>query len=123
MNNNVSKRTSSIARGINTSFWLNKLRTFFNLDLIILLVSFGLFGYNSYLTIPQGETITGFTITGEVTKSVVLNLFTDITMYSFPMTEYIIFIGIILAAVGSYQVLNLLFSLTHTGRIRRKDSG
>ena len=120
MNNNISKRTSSIARGINTAFWFNKLKAFFTLDLLILLVSFGLFGYNSFKTIPEDEYVRSFTISGESYRDVVLNLFTDIGTYSFPMKEYVYFTGVVLTAVIAYQLLNLLFSLTHTGRIRRK---
>ncbi|WP_248404034.1 hypothetical protein [Butyrivibrio fibrisolvens] len=40
---NINKRTSSIARGINTAFWFNKLKAFFTVDILIVLVSFGLF--------------------------------------------------------------------------------
>ena len=118
--NNVSKNTSSIARGINIAFWFNKLKAFFTVDLLILMVSFGLFGYNSFLTIPEDEMVKRFSITGDSYLSVVLNLFTDSTQYSFPMREYVLFIGIIMITVMAYQVLNLLFSFTHTARIRRK---
>ncbi len=118
--NNVSKRTSSIARGINIAFWFNKLKAFFSVDLLILLVSFGLFGYNSFLTIPEDEPVRRFSITGDSYTNVVLNFFTDSSQYSFPMREYVYFIGIILIAVIAYQFLNLLFSFTHTSRIRRK---
>ena len=120
MNNYISKRTSSIARGINASFWFSKLSAFFMLDLLIFWVSFGLFGYSSWKSIPEEEVVMRFSITGQSYKDVVLNLFTDISKYSFPMNQYIIFIGIILAVVIAYQLLNLLFSLTHTSRIRRK---
>ncbi len=120
MNNNISKRTSSIARGINTAFWFNKLKAFFTLDLLIILVSFGLFGYKSYQSIPENETVRSFSLTGNNYSDVVLNLFSDSSLYSFPMGEYIFFVGIVLIAVVSYQLLNLLFSLTHTARIRRK---
>ena len=120
MNNNISKRTSSIARGINTAFWFNKLKAFFTLDLLIILVSFGLFGYRSYQSIPENETVRSFSLTGNNYSDVVLNLFSDSSLYSFPMGEYIFFVGIVLIAVVSYQLLNLLFSLTHTARIRRK---
>ncbi|MBQ6407748.1 MAG: sensor histidine kinase [Butyrivibrio sp.] len=120
MNNNISKRTSSIARGINTAFWFNKLKAFFTLDLLILLVSLGLFGYKSYQSIPENEIVRSFSITGDNYSNVVLNLFSESSLYSFPMGEYIFFMGIVLIAVVSYQLLNLLFSLTHTTRIRRK---
>ena len=120
MNNNVSKRTSSIARGINTAFWFNKLKAFFTLDILILLSSFGLFGYNSFLTIPEEEYVRSFTITGKSYTDVVLNLFTDNNLYSFPMHDYVYFTGIVLTVVIAYQLLNLLFSFTHTSRIRRK---
>ncbi|WP_029233186.1 sensor histidine kinase [Butyrivibrio sp. VCB2006] len=118
--NNVSKRTSSIARGINTAFWFNKLKAFFTVDLLIVLASFGLFGYNSFQTLPEGESVRSFSITGDSYKNVVLNFFTDNSSYSFPMREYVYFTGIILIAVAAYQLLNLLFSFTHTAKIRRK---
>ncbi len=118
--NNVSKRTSSIARGINLAFWFNKLKAFFTVDLLILLVSFGLFGYNSFSTIPADEPVKSFSITGDDYLSIDLNFFTDSSKYSFPMREYVLFIGMIMMAVIAYQLLNLLFSFTHTARIRRK---
>ncbi|MBO4457090.1 MAG: HAMP domain-containing histidine kinase [Butyrivibrio sp.] len=118
--NNVSNRTSSIARGINTAFWFNKLKAFFTVDLLILTVSFGVFGYNSCKSIPEEETVTKFTLSGEGYKNMVLNLFTDAGSYSFPMQQYIQFIGIILAAIIAYQLLNLLGSFSHTSRIRRQ---
>ncbi len=118
--NNVNKRTSSIARGINIAFWFNKLKAFFTLDLLILLVSFGVFCYNSFQTVPENEAVRSFTISGENYNNVVLNFFTDSSQYSFPMREYIYFTGIILSVAVAYQLLNLLMSFTHTSRIRRK---
>ena len=118
--NNVTKRTSSIARGINTAFWFNKLRAFFTIDFLILFASFGLFCYSSLETIPEKEAVRRFSLTGEDYKSVVLNFFTDSEQYSFPMRDYVFFIGIILTVAIAYQLLNLLFSFTHTARIRRK---
>ena len=118
--NNVSKRTSSIARRINTAFWFNKLKAFFIVDLLIILASFGLFSYNSFQTIPEDEYIRSFSMTGDSYTNVVLNFFTDSSSYSFPMREYVYFTGIVLIAVIAYQLLNLLFSFTHTARIRRK---
>ena len=94
--NNVTKRTSSIARGINTAFWFNKLRAFFTIDFLILFASFGLFCYSSLETIPEKEAVRRFSLTGEDYKSVVLNFFTDSEQYSFPMRDYVFFIGIIL---------------------------
>lgn len=117
--NNVSKRTSSIARRINTAFCFNKLKAFFTLDLLMVLASFGLFCQNSFRTIPEGESVKRFSITGDSYKSIVLNFFTDISEYSFPMDEYIHFTRIILIAVIAYQLLNLLFSFAHTSKIRR----
>ena len=118
--NNVNKRTSSIARGINIAFWFNKLKAFFTLDLLILLVSFGVFCYNSFQTVPENEAVRSFTISGDNYNNVVLNFFTDSSQYSFPMREYIYFTGIILSVAVAYQLLNLLMSFTHTSRIRRK---
>ncbi len=118
--NNVTKRTSSIARRINTAFWFNKLKAFFTLDLLIVMASFGLFCYSSLQTIPDKEAVKRFSLSGEDYKSVVLNFFTDSEQYNFPMREYVYFIGFILTVVIAYQLLNLLFSFTHTARIRRK---
>ncbi len=118
--NNAKNRATSIARGINTAFWFNKLKAFFTLDLLILMVSFGLFCYNSYLSVPEDEVIRRFSISGEKLNNVVLNYFTDNSQYNFPMRDYILFIGIILSAAIAYQLLNLLASFTHTSRIRRR---
>jgi signal transduction histidine kinase len=118
--NNERNRATSIARGINTAFWFNKLRAFFTLDILILTVSFGLFCYNSYLSVPEDEVIRRFLISGDKISNVVLNYYTDSSEYNFPMRDYILFIGIILAAVIAYQLLNLLASFTHTSRIRRR---
>ena len=117
---NINKRTSSIARGINTAFWFNKLKAFFTVDILIVLVSFGLFCYKSYLTIPTDEYVRRFDLTGQSIDRIVLELYTDITLYSFPMGEYIYFIGIIMGVIGVYQVLNLFGSFTYTSRIRKK---
>jgi signal transduction histidine kinase len=120
MNNAVSKRTSSIARGINTAFWFNKLKAFFTVDLLIILTSFGLFGYTSFQTIPLEDPVKSFSITGDSYTNVVLNFVTASSQYSFPMSQYVFFTGTVMAAVVAYQLLNLLFSFTHTARIRRK---
>lgn len=117
---NINKRTSSIARGINTAFWFNKLKAFFTVDILIVLVSFGLFCYKSYLTIPTDEYVRRFDLTGQSIDRIVLELYTDITLYSFPMGEYIYFIGIIMGVIGVYQALNLFGSFTYTSRIRKK---
>lgn len=118
--NNISKRTSSIARGINTAFWFNKLKAFFTSDILIVGASFGLFGYNSYQTIPEGEIVRSFAIAGDTYTNAVLNYFTDSSQYTFPMRDHIYLTGVILVAVVAYQLLNLLFSFTNTSRIRRK---
>ena len=117
---NINKRTSSIARGINTAFWFNKLKAFFTVDILIVLVSVRLFCYKSYLTIPTDEYVRRFDLTGQSIDRIVLELYTDITLYSFPMGEYIYFIGIIMGVIGVYQVLNLFGSFTYTSRIRKK---
>ena len=72
---NINKRTSSIARGINTAFWFNKLKAFFTVDILIVLVSFGLFCYKSYLTIPTDEYVRRFDLTGQSIDRIVLELF------------------------------------------------
>ncbi|WP_248404033.1 sensor histidine kinase [Butyrivibrio fibrisolvens] len=61
-----------------------------------------------------------FDLTGQSIDRIVLELYTDITLYSFPMGEYIYFIGIIMGVIGVYQVLNLFGSFTYTSRIRKK---
>lgn len=117
---NISKRTSSIARGINSAFWFNKLKAFFTVDILVILVSFGLFCYHSYQTIPADEYVRRFDIYGESYDSLILKLVTDESIYRFPMSEYIYFIGITMIVACSYQVLNLLGSFTYTARIRKK---
>ncbi len=118
--NNVTQRTSSIARGINTAFWFNKLKAFFTLDMLTVLVSSGLFFYSSYQSIPEGEIVRRFSISGESYQNAVLNYFTDSAQYDFPMHDFIFFMGMILTVAIAYQLLNLLFSFTNTARIRRK---
>lgn len=118
--NNISKRTSSIARGISTAFWFNKLKAFFTIDFLIASVSLGLFCYRSFQTIPENEAVRRFSLSGQSYKDVVLNFFTDNSQYSFPMHDYIYFIGIVLTAAVTYQLLNLLLSFTNTARIRRR---
>ena len=117
---NINKRTSSIARGINTAFWFNKLKAFLFVDILMVVVSFGLFCYKSYQSIPVDEYIRRFDITGQGYDSLVLYFYTDTTKYSFPMSEFVYFMGIILISVGVYQLLSLLGSLGHTSRIRKK---
>jgi signal transduction histidine kinase len=86
----------------------------------VILVSFGLFCYHSYQSIPADEYVRRFDISGESYDSLILKLFTDETAYSFPMREYIYFIGITMIVACSYQVLNLLGSFAYTARIRKK---
>ena len=117
---NISKRASSIARGINRAFWFNKLKAFFTVDFLIILVSFGLFCYKCYQSIPTDEYVRRFDITGESFDTIILKYVTDSSQYSFPMREYVYFIGIILAAILAYQFLNLLGSFSYTARIRKK---
>ena len=88
MNNNINKRASSIARGINRAFWFNKLKAFFAVDVLIIAVSFGLFCYKSFLTIPSDEYVRSFTLTGQSYDNIVLHYFTDTSQYNFPMHEH-----------------------------------
>lgn len=117
---NISKRASSIARRINTAFWFNKLKAFFTIDVLIVLASLGLFGYVKYKTLPAGEVIKSFNITGSNYDNIVLHLFSETASYSFPMREFVYFVGGVLIVVGAYQFLDLVGSFTHTRRIRKK---
>lgn len=117
---NINKRTSSIARRINSAFWFNKLKAFFTVDILIILVAFGVFCYKSFLTVPSDEYITRFDITGEGYDNLVLMLITDEKKYNFPMQDLVYLIGAVLIAVCAYQLLNLMGSFSFTRKIRRK---
>lgn len=120
MNNNINKRASSIARGINRAFWFNKLKAFFAVDVLIIAVSFGLFCYKSFLTIPSDEYVRSFTLTGQSYDNIVLHYFTDTSQYNFPMHEHIYFVSVVMGVIGVYQFMNLLGSFSFTARIRKK---
>ncbi|MCR4694965.1 MAG: sensor histidine kinase [Pseudobutyrivibrio sp.] len=117
---NVNKRTSSIAREINSSFFFNKFKSFFNVDLLLVLASFGIFFYRCYKSIPADEFLESIDFRGNDYTNLTLLITTDLSIYDFPMLDYLYSVGTLLFVILLYEIINLLGSLAYTSRIRKE---
>ena len=119
---NENKRMTSIARRINTSFWLKRLADAIFFDVVLVALVFSTFVYWHYNQVPSNKDVTtGYFEAVEDSKDVNLVLeTTDGTLYAHSVREFtdnLILPALMLVAV---QLVHLFFALFKTGEIRRK---
>lgn len=119
---NENKRMTSIARRINTGFWLKRFSDILAFDLLLLVLIAGVFFYWREEQLPSKAIIADrYFETGDSYDDLKYVLRTDdgiiYEYYVCDFTDYLIIPALILATV---ELIHLLFALFGTGEIRRK---
>lgn len=119
---NDNKRMTSIARRINTSFWLKRFFGILGLDILLVFLIIGTFAYWRYEQVPSSEHVDEMYFTAENGYDDLLFVIEteEEGIYSYlvcQVADYLILPAIILV---SFELLHLLFALFGTGEIRRK---
>ena len=119
---NENKRMTSIARRINTSFWLKRFFDLLGFNLILLMLIVVTFGYWRYEQVPEAEHVTDMYFDAE-TGYDDLQFFIQTeegNLYSYyvhEVADYLIVPGLVLV---SFELIHLFFALFETGHIRKK---
>lgn len=116
-----NKRTSSIARRINWSFWSRRLFATIGLDIIIFGLLIAVFLWWRADSIPQGKVFDDFEFAGNTYQTLsCISVTTDGVKYAFRVHEFFDYalpcIWVILIVEG----LQLFFAMFHAGSVRRK---
>lgn len=119
---NENKRMTSIARRINTSFWLKRFSDILAFDLLLIVLIAGAFFYWREEQIPPEEVVADrYFEAGETYDDLQYVIKVDngeiYPYYVCDFTDYIVVPALILAAV---EFIHLMFALFGTGEIRRK---
>lgn len=119
---NESRRTTSIARRINGSFWRKRLFDVILVDILLVALAFGTFAYWRYEQLPPGENVEKMYFTSEGgyndLQFVIRTEEGEIYPYQVrQVADYLILPALVLVTL---QLVHLFFSLFGTGEIRRK---
>ena len=110
---NENKRMTSIARRINTSFWLKRFFDLLGFNLILLMLIVVTFGYWRYEQVPEAEHVTDMYFDAE-TGYDDLQFFIQTeegNLYSYyvhEVADYLIVPGLVLV---SFELIHLFFAL------------
>lgn len=119
---NENKRMTSIARRINTSFWLKRFSDLMCFNLILILLIVGSFIYWRYEEVPEYEDVERGYFTSEAGYDGLTFVLETKEGNEYPylvrdFADRLIFPGIVLL---SFEVIHLFFALFGTSQIRKK---
>ena len=119
---NENKRMTSIARRINTSFWLKRFSDLMCFNLILILLILGSFIYWRYEQVPNYEDVERCYFTSEAGYDGLTFVLETKEGNEYPylvrdFADRLIFPGIVLL---SFEVIHLFFALFGTSQIRKK---
>lgn len=119
---NDNKRMTSIARRINTSFWLKRFFDILGFDILLVFLIFSTFAYWRYEQLPSDEHIEKMYFTSETGYDDLQFVFRTeeggiYPYYVHQVADYLIVPALILVAI---ELIHLIFALFGTGEIRRK---
>lgn len=119
---NENKRMTSIARRINTSFWLKRFSDLMCFNLILILLILGSFIYWRYEQVPNREDVERGYFTSEAGYDGLTFVLETKEGIEYPylvrdFADRLIFPGIVLL---SFEVIHLFFALFGTSQIRKK---
>lgn len=119
---NEIKKTTSIARRINTSFWFKRLGSAIGFDIILIVLTGFAYIWWCHDHIPGGfDHREVWSFTGKSILDIVYHVTAvDGRVYSFAMYEFISYVLPPFFVLLILEVLSLFFALFHTGEIRRK---
>ena len=113
---------TSIARRINTSFWLKRFGDIMGFNLILILLIVGTFMYWRYEELPAGEHVSRFYWTSDAGYEDFTFVYEteEGNTYPYPVrnvADYLIYPGLILLF---FECVHLLFAVFGTSSIRQK---
>ena len=119
---NENKKMTSIARRINTSFWLKRFSDIMCFNLILILLIVGTFMYWRYEELPAGENVSRFYWTSDAGYEDFTFVYETEAGNSYPylvrnVADYLIYPGLILLL---FEGVHLLFAVFGTSSIRQK---
>lgn len=117
----MNKRMTSIARKINTTFWLKRLSDFLFFDILLLVLIAGTFFYWCVDRLPSGQTGINYSFTGRTYQDLQFVIETNSgEFYRYLIcsyADYLIFPVIVLLSI---ECIHLFFAIFNTGTIRKK---
>ncbi len=117
---NISKRTSSIARRINSAFWLSKFKSMLFLDILLCGSVAGMIIFKCLDQIPLVDSPFDMYLKGKTYETLMLVISSTGKEYSFEMAPYLDCVAIPAIVVVSYQILDLFKSIFYTRQIRKR---
>ena len=116
-----NKKTSSIARKINWSFWSKKLFDTIGLNIVIIALTVLTFGWWRYNSLPNGYSFDCFRLVGATYKSLsCLTVTTDGTVFAYRVHEFFDYVLPAFGIILIFEIVDLFFAMFRTGAIRRK---
>lgn len=118
---NENKKTSSIARKINWSFWFQRLFAIIGLNIVIFALIIGTFVWWRYKEIPVGHSFDHFDLVGGSYHSLsLITVTTDGISYAYRVHDFFDYVIPAAYVLLLVELLQLFFAMFHTGSIRRK---
>lgn len=119
---NENRKMTSIARRINTSFWLNRFFNYIGLNMLIVLLVAGTFIYWKYDQVSQEKTVVeGYFESGDTYEDLQFVMKTaDGELYQYDVYEFTDYLIVPALLLLGAELVCLLFALFETGKIRRK---
>lgn len=118
---NENKKTSSIARKINWTFWFNRLFAIIGLNIVMIGLIIASFVWWRYRELPAGYTFDDFRLVGNTYHSLsLITVATDGTAFAYRVHEFFDYVLLPAGIILIVEALQLFFAMFHTGSIRRK---
>ncbi len=119
---NENKRMTSIARRINTSFWLKRLGDVLGFNLILIMLVLLTFVYWRYDRIPETEHYEGmrFVVDKDIDDLVFIIETEEGNEYPYVVREFTDYLRYPFIALFIFEGIHLIFSLFGTAQIRKK---
>lgn len=118
---NENRKTSSIARKINWSFWFQRLFAIIGLNIVIFALIIASFAWWRYRELPNGYDFDYFRLVGKTYHSLsCVTVATDGTAFAYRVHEFFDYVMLPACVLFGVEALQLFFAMFHTGAIRRK---
>lgn len=119
---NESKKMTSIARKINTSFWFKKLFDTLGLNIVIFALIASTFIYWRYEQVPSEKgVVDGYFETGESYEELQFVLVDEEgTIYPYYVSDFTEYLVVPVLILFAFELIDLFFALFRTSEIRRK---
>lgn len=115
-----NKKTSSIARKINWSFWSKRFWSVMSFNILIIGLIFAAFFYWRCKSLPSGLWVDEFQFVGKTYSTLsCITIASDGTQYAFRMHELFDYVWPFFVVLLGLESIHLFFAMFHTGSVRR----